>query len=231
MTTLLEYVRDNRVVGTQSTGNMPLKAIREVTACFVDPPALESTIGSRTYKIRSEDDVWELQFLHILAEVGGLLTTGRARRWRLADAGHTFLDTPSLFQVSFLLSVWWHKVNWLVAYPFSGMGEALPRSFTSTTLAYLRSLPVGSTVSFDEFATELIRKTGLTWSSADSQFAAMALKGSINRMVIGILAGFGAIECESEEKGEGSRCVVTLVAFQVTPLGSALLEATQISAG
>jgi len=104
---------------------MPLKAIREVTACFVDPPVLETTIGSRTNKIRSEDDVWELRFLHILAEVGGLLTTGQARRWRLAPAGHTFLDTPSLFQVSFLLSVWWHRVNWLVPYPFTGMGEAL----------------------------------------------------------------------------------------------------------
>jgi len=32
MVTLLAYVRDNRVIGTQSTGNLPLKAVREVTA-------------------------------------------------------------------------------------------------------------------------------------------------------------------------------------------------------
>jgi len=59
----------------------------------------------------------------------------------------------------------------------------------------------------------------------------MALKGSINRMVIGILARFGAIEYECEEKREDSRCVAAAVAFQITPLGTALLEATQISAG
>lgn len=40
MVTLLTCVRDNRVVGTQSTGNPPLKAVREVTARFVHPPQL-----------------------------------------------------------------------------------------------------------------------------------------------------------------------------------------------
>ena len=42
MVTLLIYLRDNRVIGTQSTGNFPLKAIREVTAGFVDPPVLDT---------------------------------------------------------------------------------------------------------------------------------------------------------------------------------------------
>src|SRR5689334_17841986 len=68
MITLLAYVRDNKVIGTQSTGNMPLKAVREVTACFVDPPQLDTTIGERTYRLRSETEVWSLYYLHILAE-------------------------------------------------------------------------------------------------------------------------------------------------------------------
>ena len=38
MVTLLSYLRDNRIIGTQSTGNLPLKAVREVTAQFVNPP-------------------------------------------------------------------------------------------------------------------------------------------------------------------------------------------------
>ncbi len=53
MVTLLTYVRDNKVVGTQSTGNMPLQAVREVTARFVVPPVLEQTIGDHTYRLRS----------------------------------------------------------------------------------------------------------------------------------------------------------------------------------
>ena len=33
-----------------------------------------------------------------------------------------------LFQLAFLLYVWWFQVNWLVAYPFGGIGEDLPES-------------------------------------------------------------------------------------------------------
>lgn len=140
MVTLLTHVRDNRIVGTQSTGNMPLKAVREVTARFVKPPQLDHTIGDHTYKLRSETDVWPLYFLHILAEVGGLLVIAPARRWWLTSGAESFLALDPLLQVSFLLTVWWHQVNWLVAYPFEGMGEELPSSFNVVTLAQLRAL-------------------------------------------------------------------------------------------
>ena len=43
MVTLLSYGRDYNVVGTRSAGNLPLKAIREVTAHIVDPPMLDRT--------------------------------------------------------------------------------------------------------------------------------------------------------------------------------------------
>ena len=64
MVTLLSFVRDNKVIGTQSTGNMPLKAIREVTAHFVNPPKLDAVIGGRTFSLRSEEDLWPLHLLH-----------------------------------------------------------------------------------------------------------------------------------------------------------------------
>ena len=56
--TLLTYVRESKVVGTQSTGNMPLKSVREVTARFVTPPVLDTEMGDRIYRLRSEADVW-----------------------------------------------------------------------------------------------------------------------------------------------------------------------------
>jgi hypothetical protein len=65
MVTLLRFVQENKVVGTQSTGNMPLKMVRAVTAEFVNPPVLDQTIGDKTYRLRSEEDVWPLYFLHI----------------------------------------------------------------------------------------------------------------------------------------------------------------------
>jgi len=231
MVTLLTYVRDTKVVGTQSTGNMPLKAVREVTARFVKPPKLETTIGDRTYRLRSEAHLWPLYFLHILAEVGGLLAIAPARRWRLTPEGEDFFGAAPLLQVAFLLAVWWYEVNWLVAYPFEGMGDDLPPFFNLVTLARLEGLPVGTSMSFKEFADGLIEETGLTWSARESRFAPMSLRSSIERMVIGILAGFGAVECEYRKVPLGKGTTSELVAFEITPFGKALLDAVAIASG
>jgi len=231
MVTLLTFVRDNKVVGTQSTGNMPLKMVRQVTARFVNPPQLETTIGDHTYRLRSEADLWPLYYLHILAEVGGLLAIAPARRWRLTPGGKEFLDTAPLLQASFLLTVWWYEVNWLVAYPFEGMGDALPPFFNLATLDRLCSLPIGTPISFEEFADGLIEKTGLTWTAPDSSAATMLLRGSITRMVIYVLANFGAVKCEYREEPLGKGTNSRLVAFEITPFGKALLDAVAIASG
>jgi hypothetical protein len=231
MVTLLTFVRDNKVVGTQSTGNMPLKAVRKVTARFVKPPKLETTIGDHTYKLRSEAHLWPLYFLHILAEVGGLLAIAPARRWRLTPRGEGFFDVDPLLQVPYLLTVWWYEVNWLVAYPFVGMGDALPPFFNLVTLARLRSLPIGTIISFEEFADGLIEETGLTWTAADSSDATMLLRGSIAQMVIYVLGNFGAVKYEHREEPLGSGTISRLAAFEITPFGKALLDAVAIVSG
>lgn len=229
MVTLLTFVRDNKVIGTQSTGNMPLKMVREVTARFVKPPKLETTLGDQTFRIRSEADVWPLYYLHILAEVGGLLTIAPARRWQLTRQGKTFLEIAPLLQVSSLLMIWWNGVNWLVAYPFEGMGEALPPDFNRVTLAQLRSLPVGRPVSFEKFAQGLVEKTGLTWTATEVSSATMLLHGSIGRMVIDILAAFGVVKSEYRAEPLGKGTISKLAAFELTPFGQVLLEAVAIT--
>jgi hypothetical protein len=54
MVTLLNYFKEEHPVGTQSTGNLQLKAVREVCAQFVNPPVLDEKIGEKVYKLRSE---------------------------------------------------------------------------------------------------------------------------------------------------------------------------------
>jgi hypothetical protein len=229
METLLTFVRDNKVVGTQGAGNMPMKAVREVTARFVNPPKLEATIGDHVLRIRSETELWPLYFLRVLAEVGGLLKIGSARRWRLTRKGESFLSAVPILQVASLLTIWWNKVNWLIAYPYTGMGKALPRFFKLYTLDDLLALPAETHIAFEEFADTLIEKTGLTWGAPDNiiakSIATSALHGSIERMVIHILADFGAIEREYREEPLGKGTTSSLVAFEITPLGESLLEA------
>jgi hypothetical protein len=228
MVTLLAFARDNKVVGTQSAGNMPLKAVREVTARFVNPPQLDTQIGEQTFQLRSEEHVWSLYFLHILADVGRLITTGRARRWQITAQAKRFLETEHPLQAAFLLSVWWHKVNWLVAYPYSGLGDALPYFFPQATLASLHSLPTGTDVSFLDYADKLIGNTGLTWTAQDSRFADFLLRGSIERMVIDVLADFDAVKCRYRKEPLGKGTINRLDAIQITPWGKALLDSVII---
>ncbi len=231
MVTLLRFVNENKVVGTQSTGNMPLKMVREVTANFVNPPVLDDEIGDRIYRLRSEANVWPLYFLHILAEVGTLVNIAPARRWQLSQGGERFLIIDPLQQVSFLMTIWWHEVNWLVAYSYSGMGDYLPQFFSYYALELLLSLRQSTDIQIDEFAGNLIEKTGLIWGAPESDFAGMLLQSSIERMIINILKKFGAVECEYRNESLGKGTIPRLETFKIVPFGRALLESLAIMSG
>lgn len=222
---LLSYLRDHRITGTQSTGNLPLKAIREVTASFVHPPELDSKIGERVYKLRTEYEVWPVYFIHTLLEVGGLLEGGPGRRLRLTSKGEQFLEADHPVQVWFLLETWWYHTNWLIAYPFAGMGEELPYDFTFTTLVQLLELPVGRATLFEVFADQIIRATRLKWSAQESTNARNLLQGAIERMVIDILVDFGAVVREEKDASIGNYRYKKLHAFTIIKLGKGLLRA------
>ena len=223
MVTLLTYVRDNKVTCTH-TGNLPLKAVREVTARFVDPPQLDETIGDHTYRLRTEFDVWPLYFLHTIADVGGLLYGGPARRLQLSSNGAQFLAETPPFQVWFMLAVWCLQTNWLIAYPLAGMGEELPPHFQELTLAHLRALPVGTRIDYEPFADRLIQETGLKWAGQDKDSVRWFLHVAIERMVMNILANFGIVEKEYQDKLIGSSTFKDLAAIQITSFGKGLLQ-------
>ncbi|MBS1248952.1 MAG: hypothetical protein MAG431_00522 [Chloroflexi bacterium] len=228
MITLLQFVSDNKVVGTQSTGNMPLKMIRAVTAQFVNPPVLDHEIGGKMRKLRTEDDVWPLYYLHVLAEVGDLLITKPSRIWRLTKIGEDYLEADALSQIQYLLRVWWYRVNWAIAYPYTGMGDAPPDFFNYHVLDSLISLKPNLKISFEKFANEIIERTGMVWGAQDSEHVDIILQGAIERMVIGILVNFGAIETEYKEKPLGAGTIPKLSTFKITPFGRVLLEALAV---
>ena len=225
MVTLLTYLRDRRITGTQSAGNLPLKAVREITAQFVTPPVLDETVGGHTYRLRSESDIWPLYFLHILADVGGLMSGGPAQQLRLTEEGVKFLKTISPVQVWYLLSTWWWRVNWLVAYQVVGMGERTPPSFQAITMESLLKQPVGRQVDYDTFANQLIQRTGYLWSKPDLEIADDLMRGGIRNIVIHILLRFESVELKVREKKIGQSTFEQLDTFCITPFGMGLLQA------
>ena len=225
MITLLAYLRDNKVTGTQSTGNLPLKAVHEICAQFVNPPLLDKSIGDHVYRVRSETEVWPLYFKHVLASVGGLAAGGLGRRWKLTPLGDQFLVAPAPLQVWHLFTTWWTQINWLIAYPFGFEDGYLPDGFARLTLMHLLDLPIGDLVPFEAFADQMIEDAGLIWPIQDQEMGRHILQGIIERVVIDPLADFGILEIEyvphkmlGEEFREPS-------AFRIAPFGRGQLEA------
>ena len=152
------------------------------------------------------------------------------RKWRLQPDTPRFFEMDPLFQLGFLLYVWWFQVNWLVAVPYGGIGEELPQSLEQITLAHLRAIRPQSEVPFVEFADRLVAAAGLTWTAPDMTYAADSLRNVVRRMVFGVLERFGAVKCTYRENPL-YRKLQDLVAFEITPLGVALLDSLLIQEG
>lgn len=224
--TLLSYVNENRISGTQSSGNLPLKAIREIAPRFVQNVVLEEKVGELAFKIRSANDVWPIKFLHILLyDIGRLMTGGPGHRFNLTQKGQQFLQSEPAVQICYLLECWWFHTNWLIAFPVSGMGDYLPYDFQYHTLYQLLSLPAEKPILFRDFADQLIEVTGLEWSAPDATYAQTSLSHSIEHMVINILDDFGGLERFCEDEKIGRRHFSQLKSFALTKLGKGLLQA------
>ncbi len=223
MLTFLEYLSQNRVVGTQSTGNLPLKAVREICAGFVKPPVLEETVGGHVYKVRSEDDVWPLLFVHQLAFHSGMVTGGQARIWKVMDEGQHFTQLPAPVQVFLMFVVWW-AMDWTIAFPVSGLADGLPENFQSVVFTCLQELPVGENAPFEPFADRVIKQSGLTWPSLDQTNAHFIMQAVVKRTVVDIMEKFGVLESEYETDTSKSDELKKLVHIRLTPIGKGLLD-------
>ena len=221
---LLAYLGENRVTGTQSTGNLPLKAVREITAQFVDPPELDQVIGDNVYRLRSEADVWPLYYRHVLASVGGWAAGGPGRRWRLTPRGEQFLAMPAPIQVWLLLDTWWTQVNWAIASPVDIRGGDLPIRFRELALNHLLDLRPGEPASFAPFADRLIEDVGLVWPIEDQDRARDILQAVVKRTVIKPLIDFGMLAADYRPHKLLGAKYPELSAFQVTPFGKGLLN-------
>lgn len=221
---LLTYLRDNKVIGTQSTGNLPLKAVKEICGCFVNPPVLEINIGEHIYRARSETDVWPLYFRHILVSVGRLATGGMGRRWKLTPRGERYMTETAIQQVWILATTWWMKVNWAITVPYLD-DEDLPDGYSSLALGQLLKLSVRKPIAFEHFADQMIEKLGMQWDYSDRGNARRTLHSIIERTQINPLADFGALKKEyvpHELLGEEFK---QLSGIQITPFGKGLFKA------
>lgn len=225
--TLLMYIRDHKVTGTQSTGNFPLKAVYEICAQFVDPPRLEVPFGEYVNRVRSESEVWPLYFGHVLVSVGGLVTGGMGRRWKLTPQGERFLAASAPEQVWLLLATWWIKTNWAIATPYD-FDDYMPAEFSFLALKHLLELPLGEPASFEQFAGRMIKETRMVLPTENRDNAQFIFRRVIEEMVIDPLSDFGILKTEYGPHKTLGVEFKELSTFQITPFGKGLLETIQV---
>ncbi len=223
---LLMYLQNNRVTGTISTGNFPLKVLHAIAAQFAEPLQLSTKIGEHEYPIRSEYEVWPLHFLHILASVAGLIHGGPGRRWKLTPAGETFLSLPAPDQISILFTTWWRQVNWEIASPIEIRG-GIDSRFTGLAWKRLSVLSAGNPISFGSFADQLIEDTGLSWPIEDQSYARLMMRSVIENLVAEPLSNFGVLVLEHTTIKDIYLDRQELTALKITSLGSWLLESVE----
>ena len=223
--TFLTYIRDNKVTGTQSTGNLPRKAVIEVSAGFVHPPALETKIGEKVYPFRSEEEVWPVHFVHVLANEADLVIGEPGRRWRVTVQAEPFLSAPAIAQVFVLLSTWWHRINWLFAVPFNIFGEQLPAGFNGTVLSMLKKMPSGQPVEFEPFVDRLIEAVGWTWTGKEPRDIRSLIRSAVEHMVVDPLAEFGVLSLEHVKDQDSRIDWPKLSSFSLTGFGRKLIDA------
>jgi hypothetical protein len=221
---MLEYLRDYSVTGTSSTGNLPLKAVAEIAAAFVEPPALELRIGSYVHRHRSEQEVRPVFFAHLLAQGAGLLEGGPGRRWRLTDRGASFLADSAFGQVLTLLTAWWHRVDWQLLLRFPLLAEENLKYLPRAVFSLLQRAPVGQTVDLEKFVNRLIEEAGWRWDTPEPYDIRGTIRAAVERMVVRPLAAFAILRTQCTDKIEDLEESSRIASLSLTEFGQTLLQ-------
>ena len=153
---ILKYLSENRVIGTKSTGNFPLKAVKEMCLQFDSPIDLTTPVGGIIPSIRSEDDVFRMQFLHIFSNMAGLIVGDNGAKWELTVLGKAFLELTPVYQVMHLVYAWFTNVNWSFLFPLEFADDMEYSKFVITTLVNLIYLDENEFIPFSTFADQIL---------------------------------------------------------------------------
>jgi hypothetical protein len=185
---------------------------------------LERKFGETIFRFRTEEDVWPVYFIHVLAQGAELVSGGPSRRWKLTRAGEEFLSLPVVIQVWILFAAWWLRTNWLIAYPVILFGEFLPERFSISVLAALKTVPVDQPVPFDSFADQVVETVGWTWPKQEPEQIRGTVHAGIERMVIDPLEDFGMVSTERQRDPDRLLDIRKLRSFTLTSFGRAMLD-------
>jgi len=221
MVTLLTYLLEHNVKGTDATGNFPLKHVRAIIAGFVDPPELDFKIGERVFKLRTEDEVLSLKKLHILACVAGLIHGGESMRWVLLEQGEVFLSLAPEEQVWYLVKIWFRRINWL--YEYNSEIDVDLNALKKGVVDVLLDYPSNTAVSMTDMVSDIDARLVMDLGGNDTESERERRCRFLEKVVINPLTDFGILERVEDVEYIGSYQFTKLKAVRLTSFGQGLL--------
>lgn len=223
MVALLTYLRDEKVTGTSSQGNLPLKAVHAVNERFVEPLELIHEWKDGTVsKPRSSQEVWRVDFLQALVEVGKLASLKPGRLIRLTDEGRDFLESSPARQLVLLFHTWWWRINWLYAYHWRSFEEDVASLLPLLARQALSALPAGEWALIEKVVEHLM-EVGELENYADTTNRDV-MTNALEKMVITVPADFGMFEVKTRKRTIGTWSFDDAYRFRLTRLGEQLLD-------
>jgi len=223
MLIFLDYLLVNRVVGTQSTGNLPVKDGETICASLSKPISFQEQVGERLFKIQSCSEVWALQLLHVLTSCAGWAQGGPGRRWKVTDAGVEFQQLPEAAQVWEMCLTWWTKVNWGIAANY-GPASYPTQYIRPIVLKLLLKIPEDKYLPFEMFADQLMAFFGPAPIQATGMDQRRSFHSDVQSIVAEPLRDLGVLVLGSIPHPLLGADYPILMEMKVTPLGREMLQ-------
>ena len=223
LVTMLTYIKENRVKGTQATGNFPLKHIRAMTSKFVEPPELDQKIGDRVYKLRTEDEVPYLVFLHVFANVAQLILGGEGMEWEVSYPGDRFLERKPEEQVWYMVSNWFNRINWYYWYPWMDYNDLIPyNEFRNSIVDILLSYPADRDMKIERLIEDLDKRSPNWIKFSENKDPSNHKKYFLINVVFDPMKYLGIVNLEREDFPVSPNYFA--FNFKVTNFGKSILE-------
>ena len=225
---MLNYIKENKVVGTASTGNFPRKVFRDICNQFVHPPELDfQWLDGRITETQSEFDIPELMFRHILANNGYLIEGKAGSRWKVTDLGYLFLADTEAWQYWHLLVTWWKMTNWFYFSHMHSSDEVNFSLFSRLALHHCLSLSDTKPVMLRDFVKDLAEQSENCFPNfhhSQKKDVYGMQEHFIERILIRPLIEFGILDPIYEVSPILGEPFKDLQAFTITSVGLRALE-------
>ncbi|MCX6055589.1 MAG: plasmid pRiA4b ORF-3 family protein [Chloroflexi bacterium] len=197
---LVTYIKEHKVKGTNSTGNLSQKAVQDIAALLVTPPVMKYEFQTLTIEYKNEDDIQSIYDIHLFVYLADLIDGCRGRLWTTTDKGEKFLISSSEEQLFILFTAWWFKGNWSDFRVRGQVKDGFEIRFLDIALNALLELSCEIPVNYSIFVKRILELSGVTLRAQDMESGFSQLENQFGMDIIDPLESFAVLSTERKEK-------------------------------